>query len=159
MSGSGTQATSSTSMSASDSSPPTRAHQVVPHGLVDAPAVGDEPEVDGAELGEDLAGDAGLLLDLAHGGLLGGLAGLDVALGQRPQQPALPVGAADQRAARDVAGEVDDQPAGAELVDLAQPALRRPAPLPPLRPRCEPLDEPRRSPGRRGSGLWDMARW
>ena len=75
---------------------------------------------------EDLAADAGLLLDLAHRGLLGGLAGLDVALGQRPQQPAVAVGAPDERAARDVAGEVDDQAAGAELVDLAQPAAARP---------------------------------
>ena len=50
------------------------------------------------------------------------LAGLDVPLGQRPEQPSLPVGAADQRAARHVAAEVDDQATGAELVDPPHPA-------------------------------------
>ena len=54
-----------------------------------------------------------------------GLAGLDVALRQRPEQPAAAVGAPDQGAARDVAVEVDDQAAGAELVHPAQPAARR----------------------------------
>ncbi len=66
------------------------------HGLVHAAAVGDEPEVDDPERGDDLADDPGLLRDLADGGVLGGLALLDVALGQRPEQPAAPVGAADQ---------------------------------------------------------------
>ena len=50
--------------------------------LVDATVVGDEPVVDGAELGEDLGGDAGLFRDLSGGGLDEGLAGLDVALGR-----------------------------------------------------------------------------
>ena len=45
-------------------------------------AVGDEPEVDDAQRGEDLADDPGLLGDLADGGVLGRLARLDVALGQ-----------------------------------------------------------------------------
>ena len=81
----------STSTSASESSPPMRAQQEVVHGLVHAAALGDEPEVDGAQRRDDLADDAGLLGDLAHGGVLGGLALLDVALGQRPQQPPAPV--------------------------------------------------------------------
>ena len=67
--------------------------QVVVHGLVDPAVLGDEPVVDGAERGEHPAADAGLLLDLADRGVLGGLAGLDVALGQRPEQPAPPVAA------------------------------------------------------------------
>ena len=60
--------------------------------------------------------------DLTDGCLLGGLTGLDVALGQRPEQASLPIGASDQRTARDFAGEVENEPAGTEFVDLAQPA-------------------------------------
>ena len=71
---SGTQATSVTSTSASDSSPLVGAQQEVVHGLVHPPAVGDEPEVDRAERRDDPPGDPGLLGDLADGGLLGGLA-------------------------------------------------------------------------------------
>ena len=97
------------------------AQQVVAHGLVDAAALGDEPEVDGAEFGQDLAADAGLFLDLADGGLLGCLAGFDVTLGQRPEQPTVPVGAADEGAPGYVALEVDDQPAGAVFVYPPQP--------------------------------------
>src|SRR3712207_8539769 len=48
------------------------------------------------ERGDDLPDDPGLLRDLADRGVLGRLAGLDVALGQRPQQAAAPVGAADE---------------------------------------------------------------
>jgi hypothetical protein len=96
-------------------------------GLVDAAVLGDKPEVDRPEFGEDLTGNTGLLLDFAHRGLLGRLARLDVALRQRPQQPPLPVGAPDQRPPRHAPGEVDDQPAGAEFVDLTQPATGPPA--------------------------------
>ena len=67
------------------------------HGLVHAPVLGDEPVVDAAERRTHGRDDAGLLLDLAHGGLLGGLALLDVALGQRPQQPPAAIEAADER--------------------------------------------------------------
>ena len=109
-------------MSASDSSPRDGPQQEVADRLVDPSPVGDEPEVDGAELADDLAADAGLLGDLADRGLLGGLTRFDVALGQRPQQPALPVGAADQGAARHVPIQIEDQAAGAELVDPTQPA-------------------------------------
>ena len=64
------------------------------------------------------AGDAGLLRDLADRGVLRRLAGLDVALRQRPEQPAAPVGAADQRArARPAPRLSSDQPAGASLLD------------------------------------------
>ena len=52
------------------------------HGLVDASPVGHEPVVDRAELGDDLTGDAGLLLDLADRRLLRALTRLDVSLGQ-----------------------------------------------------------------------------
>ena len=44
------------------------------HGLVHPAVLGDEPEVDGAQRRDHPADDAGLLLDLAHRGLLGGLA-------------------------------------------------------------------------------------
>src|SRR5687768_6246787 len=47
--------------------------EVVVHVLVDPAALDREPVVDGAEEGDDVAPDAGLLLDLADGGLLGRL--------------------------------------------------------------------------------------
>ena len=77
-----------------------RLEQVVVHRLVDPPVLGDEPEVDGAERGDDPTADAGLLLDLAHGGLFGGLALLDVALGEGPDEPPPAVVAGDERRAR-----------------------------------------------------------
>jgi hypothetical protein len=73
------------------------AQEEVVHGLVHAPVLGDEPEVDGAQGRDHAPDDAGLLLDLANGGLLGGLAFLDVALGQRPEQPPTPIQAPDHR--------------------------------------------------------------
>src|SRR3954451_18781053 len=98
--------------------------QVVVHGLVDAPVLGDEPVVDGAQRRHDPAPDAGLLLDLAHGGVLGGLPGLDVALGQRPRQAPPTVPAADQGHLRTLAAAVDDQAAGRGLLHLAPPGAR-----------------------------------
>ena len=90
------------------------------HRLVDAPVFGDEPEVDGAQRRDHAPDDAGLLLDLAHRGLLGGLALLDVALRQRPQQPSAPVQPSDDGGgARFV---VDDQAARRGLVHCAQPS-------------------------------------
>ena len=99
-------------------------HQIMVHGLVHPPALGDEPVVDAAQRGQHAALDPGLLGDLTDGGLLGGLAQLDVALGQRPQHPAAPVDATDQRGdlvfARPV-DAVDDQSAGRGFVHGAQP--------------------------------------
>ncbi len=57
-------------------------HQVVVHGLVHTPAVGDEPIVDATQRGEHAAANAGFLGDLADRGLFGGFTHLDVALGQ-----------------------------------------------------------------------------
>src|SRR5919205_721014 len=113
-------------------SSPDGAQQEVVHGLVHPAAVGDEPEVDDAERGDDLADDAGLLGDLPDGGVLRGLALLDVALGQRPQQPAAAVGAADEGGARPRDGVVrDHQAPGGGLVDPPQPAARAPSPARP----------------------------
>jgi hypothetical protein len=41
-----------------------------------------------------------------------------VALRQGPEQPSLAVGAPDQRAPRNVTGEIHDQATGAELIHL-----------------------------------------
>ena len=104
------------------------------HGLVDAAALGDEPVVDAAERGQDLPADTGFLGDLADGGLFGGLALFDVALGQRPQHPSAPVDPADQRGHLSfgrAVDAVDDQPARGGLVHGAQPrggATRRARP-------------------------------
>ena len=68
--------------------------------------------------GEHPAADAGLLLDLADRGVLGGLAGLEVALGQRPEQPAPAVDAG--RSA----------PPGARRRCGRRPARRRRSPRP-----------------------------
>src|SRR5262249_4265315 len=97
-----------------------RAQQEVVHGLVHPPTLGDEPEVDRAEAGQDLAVDAGLFLYFADRGLLGRLAGLDVPLGQGPQQPTTSVDPADHRPAGPVAVQVDNQTAGARLVDALE---------------------------------------
>ena len=99
-------------------------HQIVVHGLVHATALGDEPVVDAAERGQHAALDAGLLGDLADRGLFGGFTEFDVALGQRPQHPAAPVDAPDQRGDLGVLGSVDavdHQAARRGLVHRAQP--------------------------------------
>ena len=92
-------------------------------GLVHSPSVGDEPVVDAAQRGQHAAANSGLLGDFTDGGLLGGLALLDVSLGQRPQHPTAPVDAPDQcrylRFPRSV-DAVDDQPAGGCFVHGAQ---------------------------------------
>src|SRR5699024_9211446 len=49
-----------------------------------------EPVVDGAERADDVAADAGLLLDLTASRIVGGLRALEVALGQAPFDPAGP---------------------------------------------------------------------
>src|SRR5579864_8178327 len=80
--------------------------QEVVDALVDAQvALLDVPVFDLGQRRHHPAGDAGLLPDLAHGGLLGGLAVLDVPLGQLPAPPLLgrdqqDGGAADDQAAR-----------------------------------------------------------
>ena len=74
--------------------------------------------------GQHPAADAGLLLDLADRGVLGGLAVLEVTLRQRPEQPAAPVDPADQGHSRPAGAAVDHQAARRGLLDLAQPALR-----------------------------------
>jgi len=73
-----------------------RLQQVVVNGLVHASVLGHEPEIDGAEAGDDPTGDPGLLADLPHGSLLGGLPRLDMTLGQGPHQSAAPIPAGDQ---------------------------------------------------------------
>src|SRR5205085_3352376 len=88
--------------------------------LVNASSVGHEPEVDGPELADDLALDAGLLAHLADRGLRLGLAGLDMALRQRPEQAAAPVEPADESTPGVRAAAVEDQSAGAGLVDPLQ---------------------------------------
>jgi hypothetical protein len=91
--------------------------------------IGDEPEVDDAERRDDLADDPGLLGDLADGGVLRGLALLDVALGQRPEEAAAAVGAPDEGSAGPgdtVVGH--HQTPGGGLVDPAQPAAGASAP-------------------------------
>ena len=68
--------------------------------------------------------DAGLLRNLTHRGLFGGLARLDVALRQRPQQPTAAVDPADQGGAQLGAWAVetpDDQPACGRLAHGTQP--------------------------------------
>src|SRR4051812_14539771 len=108
--------------------PPDRAEQEVVHRLVHAAALGDEPEVDDPERCHDLADDPGLLRHLADGGVLGGLALLDVPLGQRPQEAAAAIGAPDEGGARLVHPVVGDHQApGGGLVDPAQPAAGAPA--------------------------------
>ena len=100
------------------------AQEVVVHGLVHAASLGDEPVVDAAQRGQHAALDAGLFCDLADRGLLGGLAELDVALGQRPQHPASAVHASDQRCHLTVlraVDAVDHQTARRRLVHGAQP--------------------------------------
>src|SRR5262249_572157 len=102
--------------------------QEVVHGLVDPPVVRDEPVVDGAERAQYLAGDAGLLGHLAHGGLLRRFALLDVALGQRPEQPAAPVQPADQRDVGLLG--IEYNPTGRGLVDRGDAPPTPPAPAP-----------------------------
>lgn len=102
------------------------------HRLVHPPPVGDEPVVDTAQRGEHAAADPGFLGDLSDGGLFGGLAHFDVALGQRPQHPPAAIDAPDQGGHLLVAWPVEavnDQPAGGGLVHGAQTlglAPRRP---------------------------------
>src|ERR1700758_370223 len=94
------------------------------HGLVHPTAIGDEPVVDTSQRGQHAAADAGLLGNLANGGLLGGLAELDVALGQRPQHPSASIDTTDKGRNLVVAwpvDAVDDQPAGRCFVHGAQP--------------------------------------
>ena len=84
------------------------------------------------ERGDDLADDPGLLGDLADGGVLGGLALLDVPLRQGPEEPAAAVGAADQGSTgpgHTVVGH--HQAPGGGLVDPAQPAAGASAPARP----------------------------
>ena len=75
----------------------------------------------------DAAGDAGFFRHLAHGGDLGGLALFDVALRQRPDQPAASVVPGDHGGAVPVHsrdGGVDDQTAGGGFLDAAQSGQR-----------------------------------
>src|SRR5215470_964075 len=92
-----------------------RLHQEVVHGFVHPAVLGDEPVVDSAQRRKHPPGDAGLLRDLADRGLLRRLAGLDVTLGQRPQQPPAPVQPADERSAGPAG--VHDEPAGRRFVN------------------------------------------
>ena len=77
------------------------------HGLVHATPLGDEPVVDAAQRRQHAALDARFLGDLTDRSLLGGLTEFDVALGQRPQHPAAPVDAPDQRSDLTFLGPVD----------------------------------------------------
>ena len=71
--------------------PPEGTQQEMVHRLVDPAVFSDEPVVDAAQGCHYRAVDSGLLSYLAHGRLLHRLAVLDVALGQRPQQPPPPI--------------------------------------------------------------------
>src|SRR5690606_3712256 len=98
------------------------------HRFVYPPAVGDEPVIDAAEFGDHHALDAGFLGHFPDRGLLGGLALLDMALGQRPQQPSASIGAADQGGAALFAWAVetvDDEAARGGLLDRAHAWSRR----------------------------------
>src|ERR1700722_20053797 len=112
------------------------------HGFVHAPPVGDEPVVDAAQRSQDAAVNAGLFGDLADRGLLGRLAELDMAFRQRPQHPAAPVNATDERGdllfTRPI-DTVDDQSTGRRFMNGAQSlrsAARRAAPAGPLHTGC-----------------------
>jgi len=94
--------------------------QEVVDGLMHPPSLGDEPEVDRAESSQYLPRDPGLLSDLPDSRLLRRLAGLDVPLGQRPEQPTPAVGAPDECPPRNLVCEVDDEAARARLVDSLQ---------------------------------------
>ena len=98
--------------------------QVVVHGLVHPPSLGDEPVVDAAQRREHMPMYAGLLGHLPDRGLLGGLALLDVSLRQRPDHPPPPVHSADQRRrllfTRPV-DAVDDKSTRGDFVHGAQP--------------------------------------
>ena len=109
----GSHATSIASWSGSFSmvrSPADRLEQVVVHVLVDAALAGREPVVDGAELDEHPALDAGLLGHLARRGLGQRLLALDVPLGQAPLDPAGPVAAGDHGDPGLALVHVDDAP-------------------------------------------------
>ena len=94
--------------------------------LVDAPLAGREPVVDGAELDEHAALDAGLLGHLARGGLRQGLLALDVALGQAPLDATGPVAPGDDGDAGLALVDVDDDTARAALLHRGQPPGRHP---------------------------------
>ena len=96
------------------------------HVLVDAALAGGEPVVDGAELDEHPALDAGLLGHLARGGLGQRLLALDVPLGQAPLDAAGPVAAGDDGDAGLTLVDVDDHPARAALLDRREPPGRHP---------------------------------
>ena len=66
------------------------------NGLVDPPALGDEPVVDAAQCRQYVPVNAGLLGDFADGSLLSSLTLLDMPLRQRPDHPPAAVKAADQ---------------------------------------------------------------
>ena len=95
--------------------------QEVVHGLVHAALLGDEPEVDDAQWREHPTPNARLLLDLAGSRLLGRLPGLDVTLGEGPDQPTSTVVSGDESRSRLGAGPVDNQAAGAGLIDPREP--------------------------------------
>ena len=97
-----------------------REHQVVSDGLVDPLPCSDEPEVDRAETTEDDPVNTGLLLDFPDGRLFFRLTRLDMAFGQRPQQPAAPVQPTDQRALGVSSPTVQHQSPGGELLHPAQ---------------------------------------
>jgi len=91
-------------------------HQVVVHGLVHAPALGGEVEVDYSQRCHNPAADSGLLADLADRSILERFAGLQMTLGQRPHQVPAGVSAPDNRGP---AGGVQDQPTRGGLLDGA----------------------------------------
>src|SRR3954453_17047560 len=122
---------------------PDRAEQEVVHRLVHAAALGDEPEVDDAEGGDDLAHYPGLPRPLADGGVLGGFPLLDVPLGQRPEEATAAIRAADEGSTGLVHPVVGDHQApGGGLVAPAHPAAGAPAPARPSHARRVARDSP-----------------
>jgi hypothetical protein len=98
-----------------------RLEEVVVDVLVDPSVRGREPVVDGPELDEHPAEDAGLLGDLAHGRLRERLLALDVTLRETPLDPAGAVAARDDGDERLTVDHVDDHATGGALLARGQP--------------------------------------
>ena len=108
--------------------------QVPTHGLqkkmvddlVDAVVVPGEPVVDRRQVTQNPARDSGLLRDLPHGRLLGGLPALQMPLGQAPLQAAAPIPTGDDRRDGAAGLHIDNEAAGARLIDHRQTVHTRP---------------------------------
>ena len=93
---------------------------------MDAVVVPGEPVVDRRQMTQNPAHDTGLLGDLPHGRLLGGLRALQVPLGQAPLQAAAPIPTGDDRRDGAAGLHIDNEAAGARLIDHRQTVHTRP---------------------------------